>query len=95
MKPEEMTQVIDLLAESNPKTIFLELAFMESWVHAVNKHREGQGVPGEMLARSLPFLEREFRFVPRPAARPALAPGWAMRVVSLAPLALAGLVALH
>lgn len=95
MRGEEMEEVLTLLAEANPKTIFLELAFLESWVHAVNKHREGQGVPGEMLERAMPFLQREFRFYPKPAVAPAPAlPGWMGRLAALMPLGLVGLAGL-
>ena len=91
MTHEEMDEILVLLAESNPKTIFLELAFMESWVHAVNKHHDGAGIPGEMLERALPFFEREFRWLPRPSRGFVPRPGWGMRIASWAPLALLGL----
>ena len=66
MKHEELDEVLELLVEANPKTIFLELAFLESWVHAANKHHEG-AIPGEMVERALPFLQREFNFRLKPA----------------------------
>lgn len=92
MNAPEMNEILELLATSNPKTIFLELAFMESWVHAVNKHRDGEGIPADMLERSMPFLEHELRWAPRKTYKPAL-PGWAMRVASLVPLSFLGLAA--
>ena len=94
MTAEEMDEILGLLATANPKTIFLELAFMESWVHAANKHQAGEGIPGEMLERALPFLEREFRWVPRPARGFVPRPGWGMRIAGLAPFALLGLAGL-
>jgi hypothetical protein len=94
MTPEEMDEVLELLAQANPKTIFLELAFMESWVLAVNKRHDGQGIPGELLERALPFFEREFRWTPHPARHFVPRPGWSMRIASWAPLVLLGLAGL-
>ncbi|MDB5101658.1 MAG: hypothetical protein JWM80_6079 [Cyanobacteria bacterium RYN_339] len=88
MPEEEMTEIITLLAEANPKTIFLELAFVESWTAAVKK-REG-AVPVAMLDRSLGFFEKEFRWVPRPSIAPSQRLAWAGRVATLAALVLAG-----
>jgi hypothetical protein len=92
MNEEEMTEIITLLAESNPKTIFLELAFVESWTAAVKK-RDGHVKVG-MLERSLPFLEREFRWIPRPALEPERRLAWAGRVATLASLLWVGAAAL-
>ena len=78
MTGPEMDEILEILAGANPKTIFLELAFMESWIHAANKRNDGDGVPGEMLERSLPFLEREFRWVPRPGRNFVPRPGWGL-----------------
>jgi hypothetical protein len=84
MNEDEMNEIITLLAEANPKTIFLELAFVESWTNAVRK-RDG-AVNVAMLTRSLPFFEREFRWVPRPAIEPTRRLAWAGRVATLATL---------
>lgn len=92
MKGEDFERLIILLIEASPKSLFLEVAFMESFVAA--RRKRDSRVPLAMIARSLPFLERELRWVPRPeqpraAARPAWA-GMAMGVIMGALAALGG-----
>lgn len=92
MTSEEMDEILVLLAEANPKTIFLELAFVESWTQAVRK-RDGV-VAVDMLTRSLPFFEREFRWIPRPVKAPTRELAWVGRAATLATTALCGLAGL-
>ncbi|MEB3198325.1 MAG: hypothetical protein VKP62_14090 [Candidatus Sericytochromatia bacterium] len=85
MKSNETERLLGLLAEANPKSIFLEVAFLESWM-AYHQRRQAL-IPLEMLRKALPFLEDEFRWRPRPvwtagAARPA----WASLATAIATL---------
>lgn len=79
MKHEDLTEVIGLLAEANPKTIFLELAFLESWSRAADRRFEG-AIPGDMIAGSLPFLAREMNFRLRPTPPKPAKQGWLARL---------------
>ncbi len=76
MKGEDFERLIVLLIEASPKSLFLEVAFLESYVSA--RRKADSRVPVRMIERSLPFLERELRWVPRPIEqRPVARPAWA------------------
>jgi len=75
VKPQETQQMMHLLAEASPRSVFLEVAFLESWV--AYHERERRVVKLNMLARSLPFFETEFRWRPRlVSATGAPRPAW-------------------
>lgn len=88
MRAHDMERLIGLLVESSPKSVFLEVAFLESYVSARRK-RNGR-VPLAMLERALPFFERELRWKPRPEMGHLQRPAWAHLAVNLA---LVGLLA--
>lgn len=74
MKTHEVNRLMTLLADANPNSVFLEVAFLESWL-AVRRKRGGR-VPLAMLRRALPFFEREFRWIPRPDFGQLGRPAW-------------------
>lgn len=86
MKAHELERLIGLLVESSPKSVFLEVAFLESYVSARRK-RTGR-VPLAMLERALPFLERELNWKPRPDLGRLQRPAWAHLAVNVALLGL-------
>ena len=81
MKAHEMDTVLQILTEANPSSIFLELAFLESYVSGAERRRVG--IPLEMVEAALPFFEAECRWKPRlgPAIYPH--PAW-LRVAAAA-----------
>lgn len=87
MKPLELERLIGLLAEASPKSVFLEVAFLESYVAA--RRKRGGRVPLMMLERALPFLDRELNWKPRPIFDGASRPAWAQFATNAA---LAGLI---
>ena len=87
MRHRETDRLLSLLAEANPKSVFLEVAFLESWV--AYKRRTHQAVPLTMLASALGFLEAELNWRPRPqwsSASPQAA--WARVAVAFAAVGL-------
>ncbi len=87
MKAHELERLIGLLVESSPKSVFLEVAFLESYVSA--RRKRGGRVPLAMLERALPFLERELRWKPRPSFERLGRPAWAQLAVNVALVGLA------
>ncbi|MEB3285574.1 MAG: hypothetical protein VKN33_09835 [Candidatus Sericytochromatia bacterium] len=76
MTPRETEEMLHLLAEANPSSVFMEVAFLESWVAYYDKER--RMIDLRMLAGSLSFFESEFRWRPRLATvAGAPRPAWA------------------
>jgi hypothetical protein len=64
MKRQDTERLLTLLADANSRSVFLEVAFLESWVR--HHQRQRQAIPLAMLARSLPFFAQELNWRPRP-----------------------------
>ncbi len=75
MRPSEFENLLGLLVEASPRSVFLEVAFMESWVTLMRRRQ--MIVPWTMIERSLPFWEAEFRWRPRREVVPQTRPAWA------------------
>ena len=63
MTAQEMDQILTVLTEASPRSIFLEVAFLESWVESHEKRMVG--IPLYMVEAALPFLEEEAGWKPR------------------------------
>jgi hypothetical protein len=87
VKPADIERLLGLLVEANPRSVFMEVAFLESWVSA--RRKRGGEVQLAMIAGSLPFLERELRWKPRPDFNRIGRPAWARLAVNLSLLGLA------
>jgi hypothetical protein len=81
MKAHELENLLGILTEANGKSVFLEVAFLESYVSS--RRKRGGAVPLAMIARALPFFERELRWVPRPDFGRLTRPAWARLAVNL------------
>jgi hypothetical protein len=58
-----MEAVITILTEASPKSIFLEVAFLESYI--ASHERRQIGIPVAMMEAALPFLEEETGWKPK------------------------------
>ncbi|MEB3222163.1 MAG: hypothetical protein VKS61_08815 [Candidatus Sericytochromatia bacterium] len=65
MRTHDTERLLALLACANDRSVFLEVAFLESWVALHQRQR--RPVPLAMVARSLPFFAQEFNWRPRPS----------------------------
>jgi hypothetical protein len=64
MTVEQMDVLVRILAESSsPDSIFLEVAFLESWLASYEKRMVG--IPVSMMEAALPFLEEETGWKPK------------------------------
>lgn len=63
MKKGEFEHLLGLLADSNPNSVLLEVAVLESYVSA--RRARGGWVPLKMIAGALDFFEAEFHWKPR------------------------------
>ena len=63
MTAEQMEAVITILTEASPKSIFLEVAFLESYI--ASHERRQVGIPVAMMEAALPFLEEETGWKPK------------------------------
>jgi hypothetical protein len=63
MTAEQMEAVITILTEASPKSIFLEVAFLESYI--ASHERRQIGIPVAMMEAALPFLEEETGWKPK------------------------------
>lgn len=63
MTAEQMESVITILTEASPKSIFLEVAFLESYI--ASHERRQVGIPVSMMEAALPFLEEETGWKPK------------------------------
>jgi hypothetical protein len=63
MNAQQMDVIVQILAEASPKSIFLEVAFLESFVESYE--RRMVGIPVSMLEAALPFLEAETGWKPK------------------------------
>lgn len=87
MKSNETERLLSLLADANPKSVFLEVAFLESWV--AYQRRQQRAVPLAMIAGALAFFEAELNWRPRPQWSPATPqPAWGRLAVGLSLLGL-------
>lgn len=82
MTAREMERLLEVLTEASPKSIFLEVAFMESWI--AGHERRQVGIPLAMVEAALPFWEEEFRWKPRFGAKILPHPAWLRAAASLA-----------
>jgi hypothetical protein len=81
MKRQDTERLLSLLAGANPRSVFLEVAFLESWV--AHHQRQRRSVPLAMIARALPFFAQEFNWRPRPQwGSPEAQPAWARLAVA-------------
>lgn len=87
MKRNETERLLTLMVDASPRSVFLEVAFLESWL--AYQRRQQRPVPLSMLAGALGFLEAELNWRPRPQwTAPAPQPAWARVAVGLGLLAL-------
>ena len=63
MTANQMETVIASLTEASPKSIFLEVAFLESFI--ASHERRMVGIPVSMVEAALPFLEEETGWKPK------------------------------
>lgn len=63
MTANQMETVIRILTEASPNSIFLEVAFLESFV--ASHERRMVGIPVSMVEAALPFLEEETGWKPK------------------------------
>lgn len=74
MTVREWEALFVVLTEASPNSIFLELAFLESFV-AYHEKRHA-GVPLEMFEAALPFFEEECHWQPRLIPGTLTHPAW-------------------
>lgn len=74
MTTREWDTLLTVLTEASRKDIFLELAFLESWVESAEKRQVG--IPLAMMEAALPFLEEEMRWKPRLGPSTLTHPAW-------------------
>lgn len=63
MTAEQLESVIAILTEASPRSIFLEVAFLESFIDS--HERRSVGIPVAMMEAALPFLEEETGWKPK------------------------------
>ena len=63
MTAREWEALLTVMTDAAPKSIFFELAFLESYVESAD--RRFVGVPLAMVEAALPFWEEEFNWRPR------------------------------
>ncbi|HEY9721305.1 MAG TPA: hypothetical protein V6D47_04780 [Oscillatoriaceae cyanobacterium] len=74
MTIREWEGLFGILTEASPHSIFLELAFLESFV--AYHEKRATGVPLEMFEAALPFFEEECHWKPRLIAGTLTHPAW-------------------
>ncbi|MEB3328964.1 MAG: hypothetical protein VKQ33_07000 [Candidatus Sericytochromatia bacterium] len=88
MRRQDTERLLALLAGANDRSVFLEVAFLESWV--AHHQRQRQLVPLATLSRALPFFAQEFNWRPRPRWDASDAqPAWARLAAAVALLGVA------
>jgi hypothetical protein len=63
MTAQQMDTIVAILTEASPRSIFLEVAFLESYV--ASHERRMVGIPVSMVEAALPFLEEETGWKPK------------------------------
>jgi hypothetical protein len=63
MTAEQMDAIVSIIAEASPGSIFLEVAFLESFLESYDRRRVG--IPVSMMEAALPFLEEETGWRPK------------------------------
>ena len=63
MTAQQMDTIVAILTEASPRSIFLEVAFLESFV--ASHERRMVGIPVSMVEAALPFLEEETGWKPK------------------------------
>lgn len=81
MTVREWEALLGVVTEAAPKSIFFELAFLESYVASAETRYAG--VPLAMVEAALPFWEEEFNWRPRLGGGFLEQPAWARMAAAL------------
>lgn len=93
MTAREMEAILGILTEANPQSIFMEVAFLESWIESAEGY--GKGIPLAMVEAALPFWEEEFNYRPRLPLAPMPRAAWAQIAAAVATAGVAAASLLH